>query len=304
MTAALHEPVMLNEVLEALRLAPGQFVADGTIGQAGHGRRIWERIQPGGLLLGMDWDESMLAIARENLPKENVVLRRGNYRLMPTVIREEIQRAPDGAFLDLGLNSGQLDDPSRGIAFQTDGPLDMRMDRSVGEPASALLGRIGEDALAKLLRELGGEAWSGPIARKIVERRRTSPLTRTQDLVDCVLAAIPPAKRDKRIHPATRTFQAIRVAVNFELENLDDCIREIAMTLAPGGHFVVLSYHDGEDRPVKHVFRELEKHGFKVLTKKPLVPTPEEVERNRRARSAKMRVLHRLPLDPEPGENS
>ncbi|MBX7131495.1 MAG: 16S rRNA (cytosine(1402)-N(4))-methyltransferase RsmH [Fimbriimonadaceae bacterium] len=296
-----HEPVMLAEVLEVLSLKPGSAAADGTLGLAGHGREIAARIAPGGLFLGMDWDLDMLEVARERLKEVDgvtVALRRGDYRELPEFIEEACVaagRAPqvDAALLDLGLNNAQIEDPSRGISFRESGPLDMRMDRSRGETAASLLNRAGPFEIEKILKDYGDENWARKIAQIIVDRRKKAPLQTTDDLVDCVMAAIPPSKREKRIHPATRTFQAIRIAVNHELDDLESCLTAIARRLAPGGVFAVLSYHSGEDRATKRAFRELSSEGYEEVFRKPLVPSADEVARNPKSRSAKLRALRR-----------
>ncbi len=292
-----HDPVMMAEVLETLQLAPGMVAVDGTLGLAGHATQMLARIQPGGLLIGLDWDQSMLALAKEKLPADAVLVH-ANYREIPEVLARVLpaRNRPaqaDAILLDLGLNSFQIEDGERGISFLNEGPLDMRMDRTQGEPASGYLNRASEDQLERALREWGGERWSRRVAKMIIEHRRTKSLKTTQDLVDCVLAAIPVAMRDQRIHPATRTFQAVRVAVNRELEDLEDCFIRAAQTLAPGGTMVVLSYHSGEDRPAKEAVRRLAQGGFIDLYRKPLVPTAEEIAINRRSRSAKLRAVRR-----------
>lgn len=295
-----HDPVMMQEVLETLDLKPGMVAVDGTLGLAGHALQMHLRIQPDGLLIGLDWDQDMLAIARTRLP-EDAILVHANYRQIPTVLAEVLpqrNRPPlaDAILLDLGFNSFQVDSAERGLSFLQEGPLDMRLDRSQGESASSYLNRASENEIERALRDGGGERWSRRIAKMIIERRRVKPLRTTQDLVDCVHAAIPVAMRDQRIHPATRTFQGIRVAVNRELEDLEECFVAAAQCLAPGGAMVVLSYHSGEDRPAKEAMRRLAQGGFIELTKKPLVPTAEEVATNRRSRSAKLRAIRR-PLE-------
>lgn len=301
---ATHVPVMLDEVLEALPLRPGAVAVDGTLGLAGHALEMGKRIAPGGILIGLDWDTSMLARAKERLgglDGVDIRLFHTDYRGLPEKVTStcaEAGRVPlvDAVLLDLGLNNAQIMDSERGITFREDGPLDMRMDRSSGEPASAWLNRASVKEIEDVLFVHGGERWARRIAQVIVERRKTSPLTTTSDLVDCVLAAIPAAKRDKRIHPATRTFQAVRIEVNRELEGLDDAVEAAARCLAEDGVMVVLSYHSGEDRQVKNTFRNLAKgdEGFELVMKKPLVPSAEEVARNPKSRSAKMRALRRV----------
>jgi 16S rRNA (cytosine1402-N4)-methyltransferase len=291
-----HEPVMINEILEVLPLRPGATVVDGTLGLGGHSLRFLDRIRPDGTLVGFDWDEQMLAEAKRRIGTPEgaeVHLIHEDFRSIKEVMNRFGKRA-DGILLDLGLNSAQVDDAARGFSFQTSGPLDMRMDRSKGEPAAALLNRMSIHQIGDLLKDLGDERWAVAIARKVIERRKESPLKTTQDLVDCVLAAIPPGARDKRIHPATRTFQAIRIAVNQELEGLEEALRDAAEVLNPGGVLAVLSYHSGEDRIVKHTLRDLALDGYEELTKKPRTAGQEETVRNLRSRSAKLRALKRL----------
>jgi 16S rRNA (cytosine1402-N4)-methyltransferase len=294
-----HAPVMLREVLEVLNLRPGGVVVDGTLGLAGHSLEMRKAVSPGGALVGLDWDETMLAAARARMEAEasegvdvRVEYVHTDYRGMSEAM-EELGLKADGILLDLGLNSAQIEDPSRGIAFKTEGPLDMRMDRSAGEPASALLNRLSPTEIERILWNYGDERWAKAIAKSIVERRRENPLRTTTDLVDAVLAAVPAGARDKRIHPATRTFQAVRIAVNRELEGLEDAISGAAECLAPGGVLAVLSYHSGEDRAAKTVFRDLSAEGWEEMFRKPALPTAEEIARNPRARSAKLRAIRR-----------
>jgi len=292
-----HVPVMLDEVLALLLLRPGSVVVDGTLGLAGHAAEFAKRIAPGGTLVGFDWDEQMLARARQRLASVEavrLVLVHSDYRAIAAELRS-LELQADGILLDLGLNSAQIDDPSRGISFLQDGPLDMRMDMSSGEPAAALLNRATVDQIETILFDLGDEKWARAIARQIVATRKEKPLRTTQDLVDCVMAAVPPRARDKRIHPATRTFQGVRIAINKELDQLDEAIASAASALAPGGVLVVLSYHSGEDRAAKTAFRSLDQAGFEEITRKPQLPSAEEVRRNPRSRSAKLRALRRLP---------
>lgn len=291
-----HEPVMLREVREILALKPGQTVVDGTLGLAGHALRFLEDVSPSGILIGFDFDQEMLSEAERRL----MPMKGGNrIELIHADFREIASRmtalglSANGILLDLGLNSAQIEDPSRGIAFKTEGPLDMRQDRSKGEPASALLNRLSPGEIERILFELGDERWAKAIAKKIVERRKTAPLRTTTDLVDAVLAAVPAGARDKRIHPATRTFQAVRIAVNGDLEGLDDALYGAANSLAEGGTLAVLSYHSGEDRIVKNVFRDLAQEGFEDLFRKPSMAGSDETARNPRSRSAKLRAIRR-----------
>jgi 16S rRNA (cytosine1402-N4)-methyltransferase len=291
-----HEPVMLTEVLEYLDPRAGDTIVDGTIGLAGHATALAERVGSKGTLVGFDWDAAMLERARERMagaPLKALHLVRDDYRSIPARLAELGVAEADCILLDLGLNSAQIADPGRGLSFLEDGPLDMRMNRHDREPAAALLNRLTAAQIEDALREYGDERWARAIAKQIVERRRSAPLRTTSDLVECVLAAIPPRAREKRIHPATRTFQAIRILTNRELDDLEGAIAAIAQTLAPGGKLVVLAYHSGEDRAVKHAFRNLSERGFQVLTPKPVPPTLEEISSNPRSRSAKLRAIRR-----------
>jgi 16S rRNA (cytosine1402-N4)-methyltransferase len=295
----IHVPVMLDEVLALLLLRPGSVVVDGTVGLAGHAMEFAKRIAPGGTLVGFDWDQKMLDRARARLSEVNsvrLVLVNADYRTIAYELRS-LELQADGILLDLGLNSAQIEDSERGISFQTDGPLDMRMSQDTGEPASALLNRASVDEIEDILFNLGDEKWARAIARQIVARRKDKPLRTAQDLVDCVMAAVPPGARDKRIHPATRTFQGVRIAINRELDHLDEAIASAASALAPGGVLVVLSYHSGEDRAAKVAIRSLDPAGFEEITRKPQLPSAEEVRRNPRSRSVKLRAVRRLPKE-------
>lgn len=302
MNAPHHVPVMLKEVLDLLPLRPGATVVDGTLGLAGHSLEMARRIGPGGLLVATDWDEEMLRMARTRLEEVEGVelsLHHANYRDLPQVLARTLaekgrRSGADGMLLDLGLNNAQIENPERGIAFSQNGPLDMRMDRSKGEPLSELIARMSANEIEEVLYELGDERWAKRIAQVIVDRRKQKPLLTTQDLVDCILAAVPPAKRDRRIHPATRSFMALRIYVNDELEGLEECLVDAGRLLAHHGVMVVLSYHSGEDRAAKQAIRKLvAEGGFESLTKKPLVPSDMEIAQNPKSRSAKLRAVRR-----------
>lgn len=292
-----HDPVMLEEILETLQLKPGDVAVDGTLGLGGHSLRFAAAVKPGGTLVAFDWDAGMFEIGSMRLSGVediNLVLVNNDFRTIAAELDARDLKA-NGILLDLGLNSAQVDDSDRGISFMRSGPLDMRMDRRRGEPASALLNRLSPHEIEKILFEFGDERWAKAIAKKVVERRKENPLRTTTDLVDAVLAAIPPGARDKRIHPATRTFQAVRIAVNGELDGLEEAIEEAAIRLTLHGRIAILSYHSGEDRIVKNGFRKLSaEKNFKETTKKPLTASASEISRNPRSRSAKLRVLERV----------
>lgn len=289
-----HEPVMVDEILGIFPLRPGATVIDGTIGLGGHSRRLIERITPGGILIGFDWDESMLAIARQRLGSIagiRIDLQHADFRCIADIVAQE---SADAILFDLGLNSAQVDDPERGFSFKMDAPLDMRMSTESLEPACAILNRMSLAEIEQMLWDLGDERWARAISRAIVERRKARPLRTTKDLVDCVLAAIPAGAREKRINPSTRTFQAVRIYVNRELEGLAEALSDAAGCLRPGGVLAVLSYHSGEDRIVKTAFRELAQQGFEEILKKPRQPSQAEILRNPRSRSAKLRAVRRV----------
>jgi 16S rRNA (cytosine1402-N4)-methyltransferase len=287
-----HQPVLLDEALELLAVTPGGFYVDGTVGLGGHAAEVLRRSAPGGRLLGLDRDPEALALARERLLEfgGRVRLEQADFREIPQ--RLQGQAAPAGVLLDLGVNSVQLDTPERGFSFRSDGPLDMRMDRGGGATAADVVNGLPEQELADLIYRYGEERASRRIARDIVNARRRRRLRTTAELAELVRRA---AGRSRRpgLDPATRTFQALRIHVNRELERLGDALREIAAALAPGGRLAVIAFHSLEDREVKQAFRALHLQGYRLLTKKPLRPGDDEVRRNPRARSARLRGLVR-----------
>lgn len=289
-----HVPVMLKEVMSILPLKPGGVYLDGTLGLAGHALAAAELVRPGGKIIGFDWDASLLARARVRLAElkgVETLFFHDDFRSAPEWLQDSVQ--VNGILLDLGVNNAHFELAERGFSYRFDGPLNMRMDNSKGETAASYLNRASVADIEKTLWNYGDERWARRIAQVIVDRR---PLHTTQDLVDCVHAAVPPAMRDKNIHPASRTFQAIRVKINAELEELEEALSDLAGLLAPGGVLAVLSYHSGEDRAAKAAFRTLaQEPQFTELYRKPLVPSQEEVEANPKARSAKLRALRRNP---------
>jgi 16S rRNA (cytosine1402-N4)-methyltransferase len=291
---------MVAEVLELLAIPSGATIVDCTVGHGGHASAMLAAAGPAGRLIGFDWDEEMLAVASETLKNygEGCLLVRSDFRAAPSYRQQHFKDGANAVLLDLGVNLQHFADESRGFSFQYDSQLDMRMARDEQETASAWLGRATEQQIVRTLRELGGERHAGRIARQIVERRREGKMKRTSDLVDAVVAAIPPRLRDKRIHPATRTFQAIRIQVNRELDGLDDAIAALANCLCLGGRMAVLSYHSGEDGAAKHAFKSVSATGeFRLLTRTPIRPQDAEVKENPSARSAKLRAIERIALE-------
>lgn len=293
---SVHVSVMLGEVLEWLAPRPGAVIVDGTLGGGGHTRALAERVAPDGLIIGLDRDPAATAQASERLAGLPIKVATANYADLRSVLAEIGIDAVDGVLLDLGLSSDQLADAARGFSFSAEGPLDLRFDPSEGEPAWRLLERLDPERLANLIFEYGEERFSRRIARAVVERRATRQPFTARGLAELVRRALPPPRRrerGERIDSATRTFQALRIAVNDELGALERLLAELPAVLRPGGRAAIISFHSLEDRLVKHAFRESAQ--LEPLTKKPIRPTSAEVERNPRARSAKLRVAQRLP---------
>ena len=286
-----HVPVLLAETLELLAVRPGGLFVDGTVGLGGHASAVLRASAPDGRLLGLDRDGETLARARERLAEfgDRARLEQGDLREIPERLGDE--RA-DGILLDLGVSSVQLDEKERGFSFQAEGPLDMRMDRRAGPTAADLVNRMRERDLADLLYEYGEEPASRRIARAIVFARERQRITTTTELADIVRRAAPRSRRPG-LHPATRTFQALRIRTNQELEGLGEAMERAATRLKPGGRMAVIAFHSLEDRAVKEAFRSLAGRGFRLLTKKPVRPTEAEVRRNPRARSARLRAVTR-----------
>jgi len=289
-----HIPVLLEEAIGILRPRPGGRYLDATIGLGGHAEAILGASAPTGVVVGIDRDAEALALARTRLAhaEERLTLRQGRYETLATLI-DPFERF-DGILFDLGVSSFQLDAAERGFAFGQHGPLDMRMDRSQGETAADLLHRLSEREVADLIFEWGEERWSRRIARAIATARLERPIATTTDLAAIVVRSIPRRLWPRRIHPATRTFQAFRIAVNEELVGLGRALEDAARLLAPGGRVAVISFHSLEDRIVKRTWRRLEAEGdLKILTKRPIGPGAAEEAANPRSRSAKLRALER-----------
>jgi 16S rRNA (cytosine1402-N4)-methyltransferase len=295
MKAPPHVPVMTREVVALLRPDRGGLYVDCTVGLGGHARALLEAGAT--RLIGLDRDPDALAIARESLAPwgDRVELKHADYRELPRLLAERGLAGFDGALADLGVSSLQLDAADRGFSFRRDEPLDMRMDRSQGATLAQLLRDIEERALADAIFQYGEERFSRRIARAIVVARQAAPVETTAQLADIVRRAVP-RRGHQRIDPATRTFQALRILVNRELEGLDAFLASAAERLFAGARLAVISFHSLEDRIVKHVFRALERAGaaLRIVTKRPLVPSDAEVEANPRARSAKLRAIERL----------
>jgi len=294
----IHVPVLAREILEWLNLQPGQVIVDGTLGGGGHTRLIAERLansaNQSGFVLALDRNPAALTAAEANLAGLPVKIALSNFCDLPAILDELGVATVDGVLLDLGLSSDQLADDSRGFSFEAAGDLDLRFNPSEGEPAWQLLARLRENEIADLIYQFGEERFSRRIARRIVEQRASRPIRTAGNLAELVRRCVP--RSADRIDPATRTFQALRIAVNRELESLDLALRQIPDRLKPGGRLAIISFHSLEDRRVKEAFRNDPR--LKALTKKPIRPADDEIASNPRSRSAKLRVAERLPLTP------
>ena len=307
-----HKPVLVKEVIDALRCRAGAVYVDGTLGGGGHAFEILRHSAPDGHLIGIDADEDALREAQQRLAPfgDRAVLVKGNFADMGNTMSGINIDKVDGILLDLGVSSHQLDTAERGFSFNLDAPLDMRMDRSRSPNAYDLIQTLSEEELKGLIRGFGEEKMAGKIARAIAKRRVLSPIRTTADLASIVAGAVPKSADTARIHPATRTFQALRIAVNDEIDNLRRAIVGGMARLKPGGRFCVISFHSLEDRIVKNAFRVGEKGcicppdlpacacgrqpTLKIVTRKPVVAGEDEIRDNPRARSAKLRIAERI----------
>ena len=304
--ATPHQPVLYQEIIHALQpKSPGRYI-DGTIGAGGHARGILEACSPDGCLLGFDLDSQALALARETLAPygQRVILTQASYLSLLEAMQRLGWDAVDGIVIDLGVSSMQLDTPERGFSFQVDAPLDMRFNRDVGLTAAQLINTASESDLANLLFRYGEEPRARKIAKMIIQAR---PVITTSQLAEIVKKVYP---GHSRVHPATRTFQAIRIAVNDELSALEETLPRAMQALRPGGRLAVISFHSLEDRIVKDFFRseskdqinppyekiyEVERKAtLKEINRKPITPSEDEIQNNPRARSAKLRVAEKL----------
>ena len=297
-----HIPVLASEILEFLfpeGPRSGGVYCDATVGLGGHAGMILNASAPAGRLIGLDRDVTALNVARNTLApfSDRFTLVHSAFSSVGTVLEAQSVLPVDGILVDLGVSSPQLDQGQRGFSFRHDGPLDMRMDQSTGETAAEFLADIGETELVRILRDYGEERFAGRIARRILEARDRNELSTTGALAAVVARAAPAHERHK--NPATRTFQALRIAVNHELDELDSFLNQAATCLRPGGRLCVISFHSLEDRIVKRRFRlwASEEHKgphFRIITKRIVCASDEEQERNPRARSAKLRVAERV----------
>ena len=306
-----HTSVLLEETIENLKIRPDGIYVDGTLGGGGHALEVCRRLSATGSLIGIDQDEEAIAAAGERLReyKDQVTILRSNYcRMVPELKKRGIQ-AVDGILLDLGVSSYQLDNADRGFTYREDAPLDMRMDRSGTRTAADLVNTCEEEELYRIIRDYGEEKCAKSIARNICRARSEKAITTTGELIEIVKASIPARMRATGGHPAKRTFQALRIEVNRELEVLEESLDGMIDFLRDGGRLCVITFHSLEDRIVKNIFRRNEHpcicppefpvcvcgrrpKGF-VVTRKPIVPTEEEIKANRRAKSSKLRVFER-----------
>ena len=306
-----HSPVLLEETVEMLRVREDGIYIDGTVGGAGHSSRIASLLGPEGRLIGIDRDEDAVIAASERLKPfgSRAVVVRGSYGDMPGIARELGITQADGILLDLGVSSHQLDDGERGFSYMTDAPLDMRMDRRQEKTARDIVNNYSEEELRHLIWDYGEERFAPQIARHIVRARAEKEIETTGELAGIILSSIPSKYRKAGGHPAKRTFQAIRIELNGELDILGNCLDSLIGLLAEGGRLAVITFHSLEDRIVKNAFNTAEKPCIcppdfpvcvcgrkskgRVITRKPILPSEEEMEQNPRSKSAKLRVFEK-----------
>jgi 16S rRNA (cytosine1402-N4)-methyltransferase len=297
MELKFHIPVMLKETVDHLDLSPGKIIVDATIGTGGHSEEIIKRISPHGRLIGIDRDEESLGIAKVRLSdyKDSCEFVYGNFSGIDSILKSLSINKVDGILLDLGISSYQLANAQRGFSFQAEGPLDMRLDRKSYISAYDLVNNLNEDEISSLLWTFGQERWANRIAHQLVAERQRHAIATTTDLSDIIVKAVPYKYRYYRIHPATRTFQAVRIAVNRELEALEIALEKSVGLLDEKARMCVIAFHSLEDRIVKFSFRKFAASGLvEIVTKKPLEPTDDEMAVNPRSRSAKLRVAQRI----------
>ncbi len=295
-----HVPVLSQEVLYWLVSHQPMTILDCTVGYGGHAELLLEASVAGTRVIGLDRDPKAIDFCRERLIRfgERIVLRQGNYRDLKRHLAEAGVATVDGVLFDFGVSSPQLDDASRGFSFQREGPLDMRMDQTTGKTAADVVNSTPEHELADMIFQYGEERYARRIARAIIRERQRRLIETTGALASIVARSVPASYRHGRIHCATRTFQALRIAVNQELESLEQSLRDATEVLSAGGRICAISFHSLEDRTVKHTFRSLAQGPeatLSLLMKKPVLPSKEEYEANPRSRSAKLRVAERQP---------
>lgn len=306
-----HVTVLLNETVDGLNVKPDGIYVDGTLGGGGHSEFLLSKLTTG-KLIGIDQDTDALKAAGERLSKykDNLILVHSNFSNIKQVLEELEIDGIDGMMMDLGVSSYQLDEADRGFSYMNDGELDMRMDRTSDFSAYNIVNEYSENELHRIIKEYGEDNWAKRIAKFIVEARKEGPIETTYQLVDIIKGAIPAKARQDGPHPAKRTFQAIRIEVNNELGIIDQTIRDISSVLNPGGRISIITFHSLEDRLVKNTYKDLSigckcpkelpvcicnnKPTLKVITRKPIEPSAEEVEENPRSRSAKLRVAEKL----------
>lgn len=307
-----HVPVLLEECIDGLNINPDGIYVDGTLGGAGHSSEICKRLSPNGMLIGIDRDEEALRVSSKRLERFDCkkAFVHGNYSDIKNILRELDIEEIDGALLDLGVSSYQLDNPERGFSYMNDAALDMRMDRSEGMTAYDIVNEYSKDELYRIIKSYGEERWASRIADFIVKARREKPIETTFELVEVIKAAVPASARRNGPHPAKRTFQAIRIEVNDELGGVKRAVDDFIDVLAPKGRFAIISFHSLEDRIVKDAYSEREnpcvcppeipicvcgkRPEIRKINKKPIVPSESQEDENPRARSAKLRVCEKL----------
>lgn len=306
-----HVPVLCDEVIEGLQLKPDGIYVDGTLGGGGHSGEILKRLD-GGLLVGIDQDDAALSAAKKHLETigGNFRLVKGNFVDMPAILKALHIERVDGILLDIGVSSHQFDTAERGFSYRFDGPLDMRMDKDATIRAYDIVNTYSEKDLAKIIKTYGEERWGDRIAAFIVRQRQEAPITTTFELVDVIKKAIPKKVRQEGGHPAKKTFQALRIAVNRELDVLESSIPDMVRMLKPGGRLAIITFHSLEDRIVKNSFQYLykdcicpprqpictcsKKREIEIITRKPITASDKELEENHRAHSAKLRIAEKV----------
>lgn len=312
-----HKSVMLKEAIEGLNLKEGITVVDATLGGGGHSVEILKKILPGGKLIAIDRDREAIRRFKNKIKEldikiesQNLILVQNNFSELDQILKENVTDKVDAILADFGLSSDQLDDKERGFSFKSKAKLDMRMDKRQEITASDVINRYSKESLIRIIRDLGEEKYANRIAEKIIQAREEKEIEKTDELVKIIAQAIPERDKQKKIHFATRTFQAIRMEVNQELESIEKFIREAVDGLNKGGRLVVISFHSGEDRLVKDAFKKAQincvcpiefpvcrcetRAKIKAITKKPIIASEDEIEKNPRSRSAKLRIVEKI----------